>query len=553
MANGLLTFVFTTTVPVVPTTSYLNQDGSLTGIGLDWMYRFHKLSRRSYLQLHVWDVDHDAPDCAEVDVVYINGNRIEQNGSPATLRSGNGVWETWGVFFPTSFLRFPLTPYISPISFQPALNVVNIEVNTQQCETNDWKVEVDWGAVSVRPSLNYALFFVHGWTGNSGGFSDFDELAQQDGYLSFISRRLQEGVLPLEESTQLLMQEISDTTAYSGTDKVFVVAHSRGGLFTRAALREFPSLASKIAGYITLSTPHHGADAADNAFSNNWIPFLNRCRSVSDAEACKAAARSLRKEKVREFNYGEDCHEEWQWWPPGYVWVDCSSKWSEAESVNAYTIVGRLFDVDGESATFPWRADRIPFPNTANVNRAFAANHLNIVEIDDVYEYIINVFDSRKESDSGQAGAADVQIDAPDAQLLTPPITGTLTAGQMQSVTAPVEAVTTAAFSVMSDGPISVTLMTPTGQIIDPDTPSVDPQVQYYVMTPGTVSICTRDRATDLRPSRAAKVDEPKPPNGVDLRPSRAAFLRPWCTTDCLHAGLHSVTPPGPLLTGPPS
>jgi hypothetical protein len=69
---------------------------------------------------------------------------------------------------------------------------------------------------------------------------------------------------------------------------------------------------------------------------------------------------------------------------------------------------------------------------------------LNIVEIDDVYEYIINVFDSRKESDSGQAGAADVQIDAPDAQLLTPPITGTLTAGQMQSVTAPVEAVTTA-------------------------------------------------------------------------------------------------------------
>jgi pimeloyl-ACP methyl ester carboxylesterase len=322
MANGLLTFVFTTTAPVVPTAADLNQDGSLTGIGLDRMYRSHKLSRRSYLQLHVWDVDHDAPDCAEVDVVYINGNRIEQSGSPATLRNGNGIWDTWGVFFPTSFLRFPLTPYASPNGFLPALNVVNIEVNTQQCEMNDWKVEVDWGAVSVRPSLNYGLFFVHGWTGNPGGFKYFDELAQQDGYLSFISQRLQEGVLPLGESAQFLMQEISDTAAYSDTDKVFVVAHSRGGLFARAALREFPNLASKIAGYITLSTPHHGADAADNVLSNGGLPFLNRCRSVSNAEACKVAARSLRKEEVRKFNYGEHCREEWKWWPPGYVWVD---------------------------------------------------------------------------------------------------------------------------------------------------------------------------------------------------------------------------------------
>jgi hypothetical protein len=50
-------------------------------------------------------------------------------------------------------------------------------------------------------------------------------------------------------------------------------------------------------------------------------------------------------------------------------------------------------------------------------------------------------------------------------------------------VTVPIEAVTTAAFVVMGNGPISVTLLTPAGQTINPDTPGVDPQVQYYVMT----------------------------------------------------------------------
>jgi hypothetical protein len=80
---------------------------------------------------------------------------------------------------------------------------------------------------------------------------------------------------------------------------------------------------------------------------------------------------------------------------------------------------------------------------------------------------------------SAEAAAASVQIDSSDAQYIMPSITGTLTAGQVQSITVPVEVVTTAGFVVMGDGPLTVTLLTPAGQTIDPATPAVDPNVRY--------------------------------------------------------------------------
>jgi hypothetical protein len=70
----------------------------------------------------------------------------------------------------------------------------------------------------------------------------------------------------------------------------------------------------------------------------------------------------------------------------------------------------------------PGAQTEIPFPNTAAVDaRLLPLNHMNILEIDDVYEYIIDLFDSRIESGSDQAAAASVQIDSSDAQSSCPP------------------------------------------------------------------------------------------------------------------------------------
>lgn len=103
LPNGQLTFTIAITAPVTPVNAeYILADGSLTYAGLEYMMSRHKLSYLSSLQLHVFDVDHDAPDCAEVDSVSINGHPV------GVLRSGDGEWNTWSMNVPTLFLRFPI-------------------------------------------------------------------------------------------------------------------------------------------------------------------------------------------------------------------------------------------------------------------------------------------------------------------------------------------------------------------------------------------------------------------------------------------------------------
>ena len=154
---------------------------------------------------------------------------------------------------PSLYLRFPIQQANGDV--QPAINEIAIDVNAKRCEANDWKVEVDWAALSVLPSLKYGLLFVHGWTGNEADFGHFHDLAEADGHPTYEPKNYGRGILTITDTVPLLREEIiSATTVYTGVDKVYVVAHSRGGIFTRATLRDSPELASKVAGYITLST-----------------------------------------------------------------------------------------------------------------------------------------------------------------------------------------------------------------------------------------------------------------------------------------------------------
>jgi hypothetical protein len=125
----LLTFSIAISEPAVSIYDVF-PDGLLTPAGLDHMVSKHKLSGYSLLTLHVWDVDHDARDCAEVDLVSINGYPVKRDGLPVALRSGNSTWDTWGVFFPTTFLRFPVlfgntTQPVEPAILDPNVKTTN--------------------------------------------------------------------------------------------------------------------------------------------------------------------------------------------------------------------------------------------------------------------------------------------------------------------------------------------------------------------------------------------------------------------------------------------
>jgi len=500
LSNGLLTFSIAISEPAVSIYDVF-PDGLLTPAGLDHMVSKHKLSNDSLLTLHVWDVDHDAYGCAEVDLVSINGYRVKRDGLPVALRSGNSIWDTWGVFFPTTFLRFPVRFGDGAQVVEPALNEITIDVDTQQCEIT-WAVEVDWGAITLRPSLDYGLLFIHGWTGKADTFQDFHDFAQQEGYLAYRLQDFERGILTLEETVPLVRNAIESATEISGTEKVFIVAHSRGGLFTRAALREYPSLAEKVAGYVTLSTPHHGVDFPADFLSNDieWAAWvndqLNQCKAELDSEDCESAAESLRVEEVAKFNYGPDCVPVHHFYGDStYVeWVNCVALWNEAESANGYSFTGGIVDIPSASATFPWRADAIAYPVQVDVDKAyFNHTHMSIVSGDDVYEDVLALWDTRPLSDSAQAAQAAVTVQAatptvqPGLATTIQPIfsySGTVVAGQTQVLTIPVAGATSMTVKLLASTPISISLVDPAARLITSDTSIIDPTVTYFILEP---------------------------------------------------------------------
>lgn len=373
-------------------------------------------------------------------------------------------------------------------------NEIAIEIDTLQCNS-PWAVEIDWGTIQLRPSLKYRLFFIHGWTGNENTFADFYNFAIRNGYEAFAPKNYSNGIAPMITTAMSITEEIFRSVSDDG-DKVFVVAHSRGGLFLRGALRTYPQLAAKVAGYVTLSTPHHGVDGVRNflgvehLLAPEGFPGIP-CGNVDDINMCMAAARSMTREAMRRFNYGDDCADDLM--APLWHWENgsCLPQWNEQEAAGGYSVVGTFGDVDAQTATFPWDAANVPFPNWPNVDKQFwGATHQNIQSNEDVYRYTIDLFDSRKQAlDFQQASAAATEQVAAAPPQLTFFTSGTIEAGQVQSVAAQVAAATTASFLIITQQPSSVTLAGPMGEVIDPNTPTNNPQVLYSVIDPDTEDI----------------------------------------------------------------
>lgn len=78
-----------------------------------------------------------------------------------------------------------------------------------------------------------------------------------------------------------------------------------------------------------------------------------------------------------------------------------------------------------------------------------------------------------------------VTAHAQSAQQTAAIITATVSAGQTQVMTLPLAAATTAEFVLAADHPVSVTLVDPNGNVIDPSTPETNAQVFYETAEPG--------------------------------------------------------------------
>ncbi|MDF2630635.1 MAG: putative lipase [Symbiobacteriaceae bacterium] len=142
-----------------------------------------------------------------------------------------------------------------------------------------------WYLGATPPNVNYSkpvLLFVHGKGGWAGvwwsdtvyhGVNDMYNYAYNNGYrTAFVD------LYPNKDmyvNGQMLASLVNTVAAHFGVAKVDIIAHSKGGVDTDAALYYYGAN-TKVRRVITLGTPHWGTPIADMAYSSwtGWIADL---------------------------------------------------------------------------------------------------------------------------------------------------------------------------------------------------------------------------------------------------------------------------------------
>ncbi len=270
VANGRATY----TVPIDNVcTSLLEFDAEGFPTNVGELAEAGVFPEEARLTLRVFDVDHNTvvdanqdgiADPMEVDHVYVNGNLLtEPNGNPWRLESGNDVWSVISVNIPLNYLKFPQSQ-----GGEPAINTIEIEIDVERfdlfcsdiADCEGWAVTCDWISIDLlTQDLVEPIVLVHGWQGDGNSFETFANWFERDKIPHHIAVLQGEG--SIVDNARLLNQQINDFLDNSCYEKVNILAHSKGGLDTRAYIRTYGG--EKVNTVVQLGTPNHGSYLAD--------------------------------------------------------------------------------------------------------------------------------------------------------------------------------------------------------------------------------------------------------------------------------------------------
>lgn len=218
------------------------------------------------LTMPAFDVDYSTltfpPDQPERDRVLLNGEFIGDLGAEGYLDGENQRWRMNTIKVPVSAVKFAQLNGNGPPT--PGLNEIEILVDQGNIANNKelWCTSIDWAAIKVKAL--YPVVMLHG-NGESGAFWDrlhfttpFEQAKVP--YDNSISNPTQSIV----ENAKLLVNKIPPIATRFGVKHLHLVAHSKGGLDSRAALKVLHAIGQPaILSVTTLSTPHHGSVLAD--------------------------------------------------------------------------------------------------------------------------------------------------------------------------------------------------------------------------------------------------------------------------------------------------
>ena len=464
-----------------------DENGLLTSNAVNHLIRKHILPDTATLRLRVWDVDANNTWCPEVDYISVNEEKIYENGYESKLTGANDTWSTPSFQIPISTLKFPRLRGTNGNPPEAVDNEISIQIDADGCTTTDgypaWAVEVDWGVIEI-PSPIRPIIFAHGWTASTTAFSDFERWLEEEGVPSAGQVDLHDGLDLLAETAPLLRDAIDDAIIEFGVDRLNIMAHSKGGLVTRLALRD-ESVAMHTEHAITFASPHHGTWMANDVFVSDKCLYLEDYGWGEDFIRCVDSGKEFQIDRMREFNYS-GCSQQWPW----SDWENCTKRWVEQPNVEYYSFAanGDLAVVPLRSTTYPWEADAKPFPVKYSLNGVFDTDsklddHNQVIKEKSVFDKAISCLVSPsncpiKNENSNVAAVTASALAANDYQIILNE-SGTLNAGADETVGASLDGGTMAIFEAYSDELLTYTLTDPNGQPIGPSEADTNPNITY--------------------------------------------------------------------------
>jgi triacylglycerol esterase/lipase EstA (alpha/beta hydrolase family) len=215
------------------------------------------LSKKAHVRLPAFDVDiNGAPGFPpEIDRISFNGHPL------GNLSGDNNIWKLNEFDVDIDWVNFA-TKGSGGSAGTPGDNVVQIDIDTASGADENWCTSIDW--VEIEFDAVAPIFMVHGtnaqkdtWDPNFTAFFNGTKLpATNDINLQKNGSILGNGAL-LASRVQALAKQY-------GAKKCHIIAHSKGGLDTRAYLNnQYDPDTLKVLSVFTLSTPHHGTIVSD--------------------------------------------------------------------------------------------------------------------------------------------------------------------------------------------------------------------------------------------------------------------------------------------------
>jgi len=127
------------------------------------------------------------------------------------------------------------------------------------------------------PNLKYPVILVHGIVAHDRKsviefWGRIPKTLRDNGIKVYLGNTDSWG--SFESNSEILKETIDKVLQETGSDKVNIIAHSKGGLDSRYTIWKH-SYGKKIASLTTICTPHHGAEIADLIFQQKIVHTPN--------------------------------------------------------------------------------------------------------------------------------------------------------------------------------------------------------------------------------------------------------------------------------------